>query len=200
MTDIFVFSQENDVRKLKWGMPYSKVKEIEKLGDSFYKEEELLGMRMEVVFGCGINGLYSVIYSTLNAEFADRLTPVLIKKYGEPISDLDYSFLVESKDILKRHPKAILDILENNDFSELNEIESSYGNTDEKKIIKGGLSKRKTWESGNTVIMLLDNVTGGVLSYRPKAIHSDNKKKFNALLVEFKKMAKEQASSGSEVF
>lgn len=197
----FVFSQEYDVRKLKWGMPYSKVKEVEKLGDSFYKEEELLGMRMEVVFGCGIDGLYSVIYSTLNAEFAERLTPVLVKKYGEPITDLDYSFLMESKDILKRYPKAVVDILEKNDFSELNQIEESYGgNMDERKIIKGGLAKRKVWTYGNTVVFLLDNVTGGVLSYRPKTIHEANNKKFNTFLGELKKLAKNKASSSADVF
>ena len=194
-----IFSQDYDIRKLKWGMPYNKVKEIEKLGDTFYKEEELLGMRMEVLFGCGINGLYSVTYSAINSEFVDRLTPVLIKKYGEPTIDLDYSFLMESKDIFKRHPKAVVDILEKNDFSELNQIEE-YSNIDEKKIIKGGLIKRKVWEYGNTNVFLLNSMTGGVLSYRPKALQLENKKKFNSVLVEIKKLAKEAASSSGDVF
>lgn len=196
----FVFSQDYDVRKLKWGMPYGKVKEIEKLGDTFYKEEELLGMRMEIIFGCGVNGLYSVTYSAMNAEFAERLAPVLIKKYGEPILDLDYSFLMESKDILKRYPKAVVDILEKNDFSGLDQIEEEYSNMNERKIIKAGLTKRKVWEYSNTNVLLLNNVTGGVLSYRPKSIQLENKKKFNSFLAELKKLVKEKSSGSDEVF
>ncbi len=195
-----VFSQDYDVRKLKWGMPYGKVKEVEKLGDSFYKEEELLGLKMEVVFGCGTGGLYSVTYSTMNAEFTERLSPVLIKKYGEPSSDLDYSFLMEAKDILKRHPKAVVDILEKNDYSELDLIEESYSNVDERKIIKGGLAKRMVWKYSNTVVLLLNNVTGGVLSYRPKTAYDESKKKFNDLLVELKKLVKDNTSGGADVF
>lgn len=190
------FSQDYDVRKLKWGMAYGKVKEVEKLGDSFFKEEELLGMKMEVVFGCGTGGLYSVTYSTMNAEFVERLSPVLIKKYGEPSSDLDYSFLMEAKDILKRHPRAVVDILEKNDYTALDEIEESYSNVDERKIIKGGLAKRMAWKYGNTVVLLLNNVTGGVLSYRPKASYDESKKKFNDLLVELKKQVKASSSDG----
>jgi hypothetical protein len=197
---IVVFSQDYDVRKLKWGMTYGKVKEVEKLGDSFFKEEELLGLKMEVVFGCGSGGLYSVIYSTMNAEFEERVAPVLIKKYGEPITDLDYSFLMEAKDILKRHPKAVVDILEKNDYSELDLIEESYSDVDDRKIIKGGLAKRKVWKFGNTVVLLLNNVTGGVLSYRPKSAYDESKKKFNDLLVELKKVAKEKTSTGADVF
>ncbi|MDQ1354296.1 MAG: hypothetical protein QG657_4605 [Acidobacteriota bacterium] len=195
-----VFAQEYDVRKLKWGMTYGQVREAEKLTDSFFKEEELLGMKMEVVFGCGSSGLYSVTYSTMNAEFVERLSPVLIKKYGEPSSDLDYSFLMEAKDILKHHPKAVVDILEKNDYTALDEIEESYSNVDERKIIKGGLAKRMVWKYGNTVVLLLNNVTGGVLSYRPKAAYEENKKKFNDLLVELKKQVKDTASSGGDVF
>ncbi|HLP47378.1 MAG TPA: hypothetical protein VK469_15630, partial [Candidatus Kapabacteria bacterium] len=88
-----------------------------------------------------------------------------------------------------------------NDFSELNQIEESYGgNMDERKIIKGGLAKRKVWTYGNTVVFLLDNVTGGVLSYRPKTIHEANNKKFNTFLGELKKLAKNKASSSADVF
>lgn len=195
-----VFSQEYDVRKLKWGMSYGKVKEVEKLGDSFFKEEELLGLKMEVVFGCGTGGLYSVTYSTMNAEFTERLSPVLIKKYGEPSSDLDYSFLMEAKDILKRHPKAVVDILEKNDYSELDLIEESYSDVDDRKIIKGGLAKRMVWKYGNTVVLLLNNVTGGVLSYRPKTAYEENKKKFNDFLVELKKLVKDNTAGGGDVF
>ncbi len=197
ITGAFVFSQQYDIRKLKWGMPYDKVMEVEGLKDSLYKSEELLGMQVEVLFGCGSKGLYSVAYQTMNAEFVIRLTPLLTKKYGEPGSDLDYSFLMESKDILKRHPVAVVDIVLENDFTELNKIEASYSNVDERKIIKGGLTKRKTWEYGNTVALLLDNVTGGVLSYRPKDLHYANKKKFEQLLEEFKKTAKKKKAANA---
>lgn len=192
ITGAFVFSQQYDIRKLKWGMPYDKVMEVEGLKTSLYKSEELLGMQVEILFGCGTQGLYSVAYQTMNAEFVIRVTPLLTKKYGEPGSDLDYSFLMESKDILKRHPKAVVDIVQKNDFTELNKIEASYSSVDERKIIKGGLAKRKTWEYGNTVALLLDNVTGGVLSYRPKDLHYANKKKFEQLVEEFKKTPKKK--------
>ncbi len=200
MMGALVFSQDYDVRKLKWGMSYGKVKEVEKLGDSFYKEEEWLGMKMEVVFGCGSGGLYSVTYSTMNAEFAERISPVLIKKYGEPSTDLDYSFLMETKDILKRHPKAVVDILEKNEYSELDLIEESYSDVDDRKIIKGGLAKRMVWKYGNTVVLLLNNVTGGVLSYRPKTAYEENKKKFSDFLTELKKKVKNNTSTGGDVF
>lgn len=201
ITGAFVFSQEYDIRKLKWGMPYDKVMAVEGLKDSLYKSEELLGMQVEVIFGCGTQGLYSVVYQTMNAEFVTRVTPLLTKKYGEPGSDLDYSFLMESKDILKRHPKAVVDILLKKDFTELNRIEASYSGVDERKIIKGGLTKRKTWEYGNTAALLLDNVTGGVLSYRPKDLHYANKKKFDALMEELKKLAaKKKAANAADNF
>lgn len=184
------FSEEPDVRKLTWGMSYKKVKEIEGLGRDFYKTEELLGMKVEVVFNCGNRGLYSVVYSSKNVEFVDRMAPLLVERYGEPGTDLDYSFLMESKDILKEHPRAVVDIVTDKDFTALNQIGTSYSNVDVKKIIKGGLAARQKWEYGNTVTMLLNDVPGGILSFRPKTEHYANKKKFEEFVEELKKRVK----------
>jgi len=192
------FSEEDDVRKLNWGMSYKKVKEIEGLGRDFYKTEELLGMKVEVVFNCGNRGLYSVVYSSKNVEFVERMAPLLIKRYGEPGTDLDYSFLMESKDILNEYPRAVVDIVVDKDFTELNQIGTSYANVDVKKIIKGGLADRQKWEYGNTVAMLLNDVPGGILSFRPKTEHYENKKKFEAFLEELKKRAKGKGDKKSK--
>jgi len=191
-------SQEDDVRKLKWGMSYKTVKEIEGLGRDFYKTEELLGMKVEVVFNCGNRGLYSVVYSSKNVEFTERMAPLLIKRYGEPGTDLDYSFLMESRDILDEYPQAVVDIVVDKDFTELNQIGTSYANVDVKKIIKGGLAARQKWEYGNTVAMLLNDVPGGILSFRPKTEHYENKKKFEAFLEELKKQVKGKADKKSK--
>lgn len=189
----FVFAEENDIRKLKWGMSYDDVKKIEGLEDRLYKEEDLLGMKVEIVFGCSNKGLYSVIYSSsINPDFFGKVYAVLEKKYGEPKEDLDYSFLIQSKEILMNHPVAVVDILYKNDYSELNQIAASYSNVNERKIIKGGLTKRKIWEYGNTVALLLFNAAGGVLSYRPKEHHYANKKKFDLLMKELKKEAEKK--------
>jgi hypothetical protein len=56
------------------------------------------------------------------------------------------------------------------------------------------------WKYGNTVVLLLNNVTGGVLSYRPKTAYDENKKKFNDLLVELKKLVKDNTAGGGDVF
>ncbi len=198
----FAFSQENDVRKLKWGMSYMQVKEIEGLGDSLFKQEELLGMKVEVVFGCGNKGLYSVTYSSTNPMFLQKASAVLNKKYGEPQKDLDYSFLMEAQEMLKQYPRAVLDIFLKNDYKELEKIETAYSDTDAKGIIRGGLSKRDKWEYGNTVALMLDNITGAVLSYRPKTHHYDNKKKFNELIEELKKKVgeKETTKKAEDIF
>lgn len=184
------FSEEYDVRKLNWGMSYKTVKEIEGLDNNFYKTEEMLGMKVEVIFNCGNRGLYSVVYSSKNVEFVERFEPILEEKHGEPGTDLDYSFLVESWDILKEYPRAVVDIWVDNDFTALNQIGTSYSNVDVKKIIKGGLAQRKKWEHGNTVTMLLNDVPGGILSFRPKTEHYANKKKFEQLIEDLKKLAK----------
>jgi hypothetical protein len=196
------FSQENDVRKLKWGMSYTEIKEIEGLGDSLFKQEELLGMKVEVVFGCGTKGLYSVTYSSKNPSFLKKASEVLNKKYGEPKKDLDYSFLLEAKEMLKQYPRAVVDIFFKNDYKELEKIESTYSKTDAKRIIRGGLTKRNKWEYGNTVALMLDNVSVAILSYRPKAHHYANKKKFNALMEELKKKVgeKKKTSKSEDVF
>ena len=197
-----VFSQENDVRKLKWGMSYTEIKEIEGLGDSLFKQEELLGMKVEVVFGCGNKGLYSVTYSSTNPMFLEKASVVLNKKYGEPKKDLDYSFLMEAKEMLKQYPRAVVDIFFKNDYKELEKIGTAYSKTDTKRIIRGGLTKRNKWEYGNTVALLLDNVSVRILSYRPKTHHYTNKKKFNELMEEFKKKVGEnkKTSKAEDVF
>lgn len=184
------FSEEADVRKLTWGMSYKKVKEIEGLRSNFYKTEELLGMKVDVVFNCGNRGLYSVVYSSKNVEFMERVGPLLVERHGEPGTGLEYSFLMESKDILKKYPRAVVDIITDKDFTALNQIGTSYSNVDVKKIIKGGLAVRKKWEHGNTVTLLLNDVPGGILSFRPKTEHYANKKKFEAFVEELKKQVK----------
>ncbi len=198
----FAFSQENDVRKLKWGMSYSEIKEIEGLGDSLFKQEELLGMKVEVVFGCGNKGLYSVTYSSANPIFLEKASEVLNKKYGEPKKDLDYSFLMEAKEMLKQYPRAVVDIFFKNDFKELEKVGTAYSKTDAKRIIRGGLTKRNKWEYGNTVALLLDNVSVAILSYRPKTFHYANKKKLNELMEELKKKVgeKKKTSNAEDVF
>ncbi|MCP4154573.1 MAG: hypothetical protein GY757_43015 [bacterium] len=185
------FSEENDIRQLNWGMSYEKVKDIEGLTHSFYKAEELLNLQVEVVFGSDLKkGLISVIYSCSELIFVDTIKEKLTEKYGEPKKDMDYSFLIEAQEILKRHPRAALDILLEQDFSEFNKIDATSSDVDESKIIKGGLAKRSMWEYGKTTVLLLNNVTGGILSYRPKTEHLENKKKFTLLVEELKVLAK----------
>jgi len=182
-------SQENDIRNLKWGMSFEKVQQIEGLKSEFYKEEEIFGIKVEILFGCDLNGLYFVSYSTQDKTFFDEISKVLVKKYGEPKSDLDYSFLLKSKDILKRNAEITILVYEKGDFSKLD------ANTEipinEKRIMRAGLSKRSIWEYGNTAALLLNNVDGIVLSYWPKTYHYDSKKKFNDFMIELKKIAAE---------
>jgi hypothetical protein len=86
----------------------------------------------------------------------------------------------------------------------LNQIGTSYANVDVKKIIKGGLAQRHKWEYGNTVTLLLNDVPGGILSFRPKSEHYANKKKFEQLIEELKKLVKDKKikdkSDSDEVF
>ncbi len=197
------FSQEYDIRKLKWGMSYDDVKRIEGLDDTLYKGETLQDVNVEVVFGVGKKGLHSVIYSSKDLAFAQMAAAVLSRKYGDSGKGMDYAFLVEAQEILKRYPKAVVELLEDKDYSALNLVGQS--STQHQKIIKGGLAKRQMWEYGTTVVLLLDSGTeGGVLSYRYKNIHQESEVKFGALLKELKGMVKQkqkkQASETDENF
>jgi hypothetical protein len=189
----FVFSEEYDIRKLRWGMSFEEVQKIEALEDVFYKQEDLLGMTVEILFGIGGQGLYSVTYSTREREFAGKAGELLKKKYGDPKTDLDYSFLVKSKNILAQYPAIVLQIYEKNDFSKLDTVKSTDATVNVKKIIKAGLSKRSMWEYGNTVALLLNSPEGIVLSYWSKAYHYENKRKFDKLIAELKQKAKKEA-------
>lgn len=204
ITGILVWAQGNDdydIRKLKWWMSYDEVVANEKLEDSLYKEETLLGMPVEIVFGCNNKGLYSVTYSTEDPQFAEKVIPVLNRKYGKPVMALDYSFLVnDAKAILEQYPKIVVAILDNNDYSLLNTIEYQYDSeVDARKILKGGLTKRQMWMGGNTVASLLQQTLSTVLSYRPKDEHDANKKKFDSFYKALKdKVLKKKKQSESD--
>lgn len=188
----FVSSQENDIRQLRWGMSFDEVQKIEELKDVFYKQEELLGVSVEVIFGMGGKGLYSVTYSAREKEFAEKAGELLKKKYGDAKTDLDYSYLINSKNILDQYPDVVIQIYEKNDFSRLETVKSTDATINVKRIIKAGLSKRSMWEHGNTVALLLDSPEGIVLSYYSKPYHYENKKKFNTILADLKKKAKKE--------
>lgn len=188
----FVSSQEKDIRQLRWGMSFDEVQKIEELKDVFYKQEELLGVSVEVIFGMGGKGLYSVTYSAREREFAEKAGELLNKKYGDPKTDLDYSYLINSKNILDQYPDVVIQIYEKNDFSRLETVKSTDATINVKRIIKAGLSKRSMWEHGNTVALLLDSPEGIVLSYYSKPYHYENKKKFNTILADLKKKAKKE--------
>jgi hypothetical protein len=184
-----ILPQEFDIRKLKWGMSFEDVQNIEGLKSDFYKEEETLGVKVEVLFGCDLKGLYAVSYSTQDKSFAAQVRAVLKKKYGEPKTDLDYSFLIKSKDLLTKYPDTVIDVYEKGDFTKLDantEIPLS-----DKKLLRIGLSKRALWEYGNTVALLLNTVEGVVLGYWSKPYHNESKKKFIEFLPELKKLASE---------
>ncbi len=189
----FVFSQENDIRKLRWGMSFDEVQKIEELEDVFYKQEELLGVSVEVIFGIGGRGLYSVTYSAREREFAEKAGELLKKKYGDAGADLDYSYLIESKNILAQYADVVLKIYEENDFSTLDTVKSTDATINVKKIIKAALSKRSMWEHGNTVALLLNSPEGIVLSYYSRPYHNENKKKFDSIIAELKKKAQKEA-------
>lgn len=197
-----VQAQDNDIRKLKWGMGINAVKKIENLGDDNYKEEELLGSKVEVIFNCDKRGLYAVTYVTNDINFVDRVKPLLDKKYGEPGKGIDYSFLMEQKRILTKHAKIVVEIVAKNDYSGLNQLEASYGGVDERKVIKAGLSTRKMWSGGKTVALMLDDYNSAVLSYRPKQLHEENKKKFEVFIANLKSKVKKdkKASESSDNF
>ncbi len=191
------FSQEYDIRKLKWGMSYDEVQQAEQLDTNFYKSEDLLGMKVEVLFGCGNKGLYSVTYSTQEKIFAAEALKVMKKKYGEPKSDLDYYYLLQIKNVLKIYPDAVILALEKEDFSGLAENRASSA-SGEKKLIKNALTKRYMWEFGNTTALLLDSIEGGALSYWSKTHFNESKQKFIAYIEELKKLAQKPAEKSKK--
>lgn len=194
----FVFSQEYDIRKLKWGMSFEEIQRIEGLGSNFYKSEELLGIRVEVLFGFDSKGLYSVTYSTRERFFANEARKVMKKKYGEAKSDLDYSYLLKVKNILKKHPDAVALAFEDGDFSELDDIRIADVVVNEKKVIRNALTKRDMWEFGSTIALLLDSHEGAALTYWSKTYHNENKKKFDEFFKELKKKVKKKKKKNDE--
>jgi hypothetical protein len=188
----FVFSEEYDIRKLKWGMSFDEIQRAEGLGNNFYKTEDLLGIRVEVLFGFDSNGLYSVTYSTRERFFANEARKVMVKKYGEAKSDLDYSYLLKMQKILKKHPDAVVLAFEDGDFSELEDLQSTDAIVNEKKVIRNALTKRGRWEFGSTIALLLDSHEGAALTYWSKTYHNKNKKKFDEFIKELKKKVKKK--------
>jgi len=178
-----LYGQDYDIRKLKWGMPYSEVRKIEGLGTSLYKEESLLDIKVEVLFGCDNKGLHSVVYSTREKEFYDKAHNVLKEKYGEPGKDFDYAFLMQSKFILEENSDAAVQLYEKDNLDSLSYIKS----TEAKMILQVGLARRQCWTTNNTVILLLKSSEGVVLGYRSKTSYEDNKAKFLAFFQELKK-------------
>lgn len=193
-----IYSQEYDIRKLKWGMPFDQVKQIEGLdNDELFKEDDLLGMKVDVNFGFDYRGLYAVIYSTRGSEFALKADDVLRKKYGAPTIGMDYSFIMQSKDLLKQYPEVVLALYEKNDASLLDTIKSE----DERKLISNVLTKHNLWVYGNTVILLLKSSDITRLSYWYKVHQEESKKKFADLLITLKKATlnkKQEANDDSE--
>jgi hypothetical protein len=197
-----VFPEEYDIRKLKWGMPFEEIQRIEGLSSDFYKSEELLGAKVEVLFGFDSKGLYSVTYSTPERFFANEARKVMVKKYGEPKSDLDYSHLLSVKNILLKHPEEVVLAFEDGDFSELDNIQSDDAVVNEKKVIRDALTKRSMWEFGSTVALLLDSYEGAALTYWSKNYHNENKKKFDEFYKELRKKVttKKKKSDETEKF
>lgn len=177
-----VFSQDYDIRKLRWGMSFEAVKAAENLGDDFFKQEELLGIMVEINFGFDYKGLYSVTYSTRDKEFAVKAGDVMKKKYGEPGTSLDYPFILQSKIILKQYPKQVLEFYEKGDASSLDTVSSR----DERKLIRNALAKQDIWHYGNTTALLLNSQDVAKLSYWSKPHFEENKKKFSDFLTELK--------------
>lgn len=183
-----LLAQEYDIRKLKWWMSYDKVVKAEKLEDSLFKEDILLDAKVEVIFGINQKGLYSVTYNTQDSMFAENVIPKLDKKYGPSRKELDYTFLmVQTQNLLKKYPQAVLNIMEKQDYSDLATLDISYEEkVNLKKILKNGLTPHSYWEGETTSALLFeDNDT--VLSYRPKSFHYENKKTFELLLAQIRK-------------
>lgn len=193
-----VLSEEYDIRKLKWGMSFEEIQRAEGLSDNFYKNEELLGVSVEVLFGFDSKGLYSVTYYTRERFFANEARKVMKKKYGEAKSDLDYSHLLKMKSILKKHPDAVALAFEDGDFSELDHIQSADPVVNEKKVIRNALTKRDMWEFGSTIALLLDSHEGAALTYWSKTYHNANKKKFEEFFKELKKKVKKKKKKSDD--
>lgn len=189
-----VVSQGYDIRKLRWGMSFEEVKKAEALAEDFFKREELLGISVDVRFGFDYKGLYSVSYSTRGKEFAGKALAVLHKKYGKSTLGLDYSFLMQSRNILNQYPEAVINALEKADMAALEKVK----NSDERKLIRNLLTKQAKWEYGDTVALLLDSPDVGQLSYWSKTHHYASKKKFAALLVDFKTKIKKNAAKKTD--
>jgi len=190
----FLFSDEYDIRKLKWGMTYSQVSAAEGLTNEFFKLEDVLGVKVEVVFNIGSKGLFSVTYSTRNIEFHTKAQNVLVKKYGEPEEDLDYSFLMQARLILLEFPDAVLEYMKKPSLAILNKIPS----TDGKLVFRLGLAKREIWQFGNSVALLVSGNDGVVLSYHSKNHYEESKKKFAELLETIKTKAKKYEQKQAE--
>jgi len=184
-----LYPQEHDIRKLDWGMSFETVKQVEQLGDEFFKREALLGIEVDIRFGFDYRGLYSVTYSTRGKEFAVKAGNVMRGKYGDSTSGLDYSFLMQSKSILRLYPEAVVTIYEKKDFTSLEEIR----NSDERKLIRNLLTPTDTWRYGNTVALLLSSPDVVMLSYWSKVHQDESKIKFFDLMKELKKMAIKEA-------
>jgi hypothetical protein len=189
-----VFPQDYDIRKLKWGMSFEDVKSAENLGDEFYKQEQLLGIQVEINFGFDYRGLYSVTYSTRDKEFGVKAGEVMRKKYGAPKSDLDYSFLMQSKVILMQHPKEVLAYMEKPDVTVLETISSG----DERKLVRNVLTKQDIWQYGNSVALLLNSPDVAKLSYWSSSHFNGSKKKFASLVTELKSKLKKTVKKKSD--
>jgi len=198
--NVSLYPDEYDIRKLKWGMSFEQVQEIEGLESNFYKSEELLGIKVEVLFGCNNKGLYSVTYSTRERFFAQEARKVMVNKYGEPESDLDYSYLLNVKSVLKKHPNLLLKFLDTGEPPNVEKIENLDFSATDKKILRAALLKRDKWEYGNTVALLFDTVEGSALSYWDKSHHYESKKMFDEFIKDLRKNTKipEKKKSDSE--
>lgn len=190
----FLFSQEYDIRKLKWGMTYSQVQSAEGLTNEFYKLEDILGAKVEVVFSIGKKGLYSVTYSTRTDEFHAKAQGVLVKKYGEPTEDLDYPFLVQQQHILKEYPGITLKYMKKPDLALLQPVKTKEA----KIVIRMGLAKRELWKYPNSVALLIGSLDGVVLSYHSTAHYEESKKKFKTLLTTLKQLAEKPKKKEAE--
>lgn len=194
LASVFLFLEEFDIRKLKWGMNYTELRKAEGLESDFYKTEEVLGLKVEVLFNLGKRGLHSVTYSTREKEFYDQARAVLEKKYGAPVKDLDYTYLLQSELVLKDYPGIVLEFLEKQDPAVLDSMRTTEG----KMAIRVGLATREVWQYGNTIVLLVSSPEGVVLSYRWKVEHQENKQKFEVLLETLKKKSKKPGEKEEE--
>lgn len=196
----FVFSEEYDIRKLNWGMSFEEIQRVEGLDNNFYKTEDLLGLSVEVLFGFDSKGLYSVTYSSRERVFANEARKVMLKKYGEAKSELDYPNLLKVQSVLKKHPDIVIQAFDQGDFSELDNLQSTETIVNEKKVIRNALNKRGMWEFGNTIALLLDSHEGAALTYWSKTYYSDKKKKFDEFIKELRKKTTRKKKDDTDKF